>query len=198
MPVTLDLSTLPEPLRVLVQSVMIERESLRAERELSRAEQRRLGRENELLKERIRLLLLSKYGSKSEKLSDAQLNLLELEPGVTREEVTSEAAQPAREKKLKARSHAHGRGVLPAHLPRVEEIVRVPEQERHCPTCQCPKCCIGYDVAEVLDMKPVELFVRVIKTEKLACPGASGKRSGLRGGGGAHRCGRQTFRWVPD
>jgi len=163
MPATLDLSTLAEPLRVLVQSVMVERDD-------SRAEQRRLECEVKLLKEHIRLLLLSRYGGKSEKLSDAQLNLLEQEPGVTREEVVGEAAQPAREKKLKSRSHPHGRAPLPAHLPRVEQIISVPEDQRHCPTCQCPKCCIGYDMAEVLDMKPVELFVRVVKTEKLACP----------------------------
>jgi transposase len=160
MPAALDLSMLSEPLRIVVQSVLIK----------GAAEQRRLEQENKLLKEHIRLLLLSKYGGKSEKLSDAQLALLELEPGVTREEVASEAAQPAREKKLTSRPAPHGREPLPAHLPRVEEIVRVPEDQRHCPTCHCLKCCIGYDVAEVLDMKPVELFVRMIKTEKLACP----------------------------
>ena len=177
MPATLDLNLLAEPLRGVVQSVLIERDEFRAEREAARqqredfqAEQRRLLQENKLLKERIRLLLLSKYGSKSEKLSDAQLSLLELEPGVTREEVAAEAAQPAREKQLKRRPAPHGRAPLPAHLPRIEEIVRVPDDQRHCETCCCPKCCIGYDVAEVLDLKPVELFVRVIKTEKLACP----------------------------
>lgn len=159
MPATLDLATLPEPLRIVVESLL----------SASKAEQRRLEQENRLLKEHLRLLLLSKYGTKSEKLSDAQLSLLETEPGVTREEVGSEAAQPKREKLLKPRA-THGRAPLPAHLPRVEEIVRVPETERHCATCGCAKCSIGHDVAEVLDLKPVELFVRVIKTEKLACP----------------------------
>jgi transposase len=177
MPAAFDISMLPEPLRALVQSVLAERDQFCAEREAARqqrddwaAEQRRLEQEIKLLKERIRLLLLSKYGSKSEKLSAAQLSLLELEPGVTREEIAGEAAQPARQKKLPSRPVPHGRAPLPAHLPRVEEIVRVPEAQRHCPTCQCPKCCLGYDVSEVLDLKPVELFVRVIKTEKLACP----------------------------
>lgn len=160
MPAALDLSTLPEPLRIVVESLL----------SASKAERHRLEQENKLLKEHIRLLLLSKYGSKSEKLSEAQLSLLEQEPGVASEEVASEAAQPAREKKPRKRSAPHGRAPLPAHLPRVEELVLVPEQERHCATCNCPKCCIGYDVSEVLDMKPVELFVRVIKTEKLACP----------------------------
>jgi hypothetical protein len=42
----------------------------------------------------------------------------------------------------------------------VEEIVRVPDDQRHCPTCQCHECCLGYDVSEVLDLKPADLFVR--------------------------------------
>jgi hypothetical protein len=140
------------------------------ERDEARLEHRRVEVENKLLKERIRLLLLSKYGPKAEQLSDAQLSLLELEPGVTREEVATEAAQPAREKQLRRQSAPHGRSPLPAHLPRVEEIILVPANERHCATCGCAKCVIGHDVTEVLDIKPVELFVRVIKREKLACP----------------------------
>jgi transposase len=47
----------------------------------------------------------------------------------------------------------------------------VPADQRHCATCACPKCALGYDVTEGLDLKPVERFVRVIKREKLACPG---------------------------
>jgi transposase len=177
MPATPDLSTLSAPLRAVFQSVLGERdeareqrEKFRAEGEIAESERRRLLVEVRLLKEAIRLLRLAKYGPKSEKLSDAQLNLLEAEPGVAREEIAAEAAQPKREKLLKPRPAPHGRAPLPAHLPRVGEIIRVPDGERHCATCGCPKCCIGHDVAEVLDIKPVELFVRVIKTEKLACP----------------------------
>ena len=43
------------------------------ERDEARLEHRRVAVENKLLKERIRLLLLSKYGPKAEQLSDAQL-----------------------------------------------------------------------------------------------------------------------------
>lgn len=160
---TLDLNTLSEPLRAVFQSVLGERDEAESER-------RRLTLEVKLLKEAIRLLRLKKYGPKSEQLSDAQLALLELEPGVTREEVATEAAQPAREKKLVRAAAPHGRAPLPAHLPRVEDIISVPAAERHCATCGGPKCVIGHDVTEVLDLKPVELFVRVIKREKLACP----------------------------
>jgi transposase len=163
MAATLDLHTLSEPLRAVFQSVLGERDAAESER-------RRLTIENKLLKEAIRLLRLKQYGAKSEQLSDAQLALLELEPGVTREEVAAEAAQPAREKKLTRVAAPHGRDPLPAHLPRVEEIISVPDDQRHCVTCGCPKCSIGHDVTEVLDLKPVELFVRVVKREKLACP----------------------------
>lgn len=163
MPVTLDLNTLSQPLREVFQGIVGERDD-------ARLEHRRLEVEVKLLKERIRLLVLSKYGPKAEQLSDAQLSLLELEPGVTREEVATEAAQPARDKQLRRQSAPHGRSPLPAHLPRVEEIIPVPADQRHCATCGCAKCVIGHDVTEVLDIKPVELFVRVIKREKLACP----------------------------
>ena len=177
MAATLDLNTLSEPLRAVFQSVLGERdearhqrEKFRAERDEAESERRRLTIEVKLLNEAIRLLRLDKYGPKSEKLSDAQLALLDLEPGVTREEVAAEAAQPAREKKLPRAAAPHGRAPLPAHLPRVEELIPVPADQRHCATCGCPKCAIGHDVTEVLDLKPVELFVRVIKREKLACP----------------------------
>lgn len=43
------------------------------------------------LEERLRLQLIAKYGPASEKLSDAQLTLLELEPGVSNMEVQAES-----------------------------------------------------------------------------------------------------------
>lgn len=170
MAATLDLNTLPEPLRAVFAGVLGERDDARQQQAIAESERRRLTIENKLLNEAIRLLRLDKYGPKSEQLSDAQLALLELEPGVTREEVAAEAARPAREKKLARAPGAHGRTPLPAHLPRIEEIIAVPAEQRHCATCGGPKCALGHDVTEVLDLKPVELFVRVIKREKLACP----------------------------
>lgn len=171
MPATLDLNTLSEPLRAVFQRVVGESEKFRVERDVAETERLRLTLENKLLKEAIRLLRLAKYGPKAEQLSDRQLTLLDQEPGVTRAEVETEAAQPAHEKKLPRRIAApHGRQPLPAHLPRVEEVIRVPASERHCATCGCAKGALGFDVTEVLDLEPVKLFVRVIKREKLVCP----------------------------
>src|SRR5258708_23542459 len=44
-----------------------------------------------VLEERLRLVRIEKYGPGSEKLSDAQLQLLELEPGVSSAKVKAES-----------------------------------------------------------------------------------------------------------
>ena len=80
----------------------------------------------QVLEERLRLRRIAKYGPGSEKLSNLQLQLLEEEPAVSREEVQAESQREALpkpdEKKRQRRAHP-GRQALPAHLPRVEKIV---------------------------------------------------------------------------
>ena len=99
--------------------------------------------------EHQRLLILelrrSRYGAKGEKLSTLQLDLLDLEPGVSAQEVEAEAGQadpavsseesskatedsksPA--KKRYNKSHP-GRVKLPAHLPRVERVLECTPEE---------------------------------------------------------------------
>ena len=51
----------------------------------------------QVLEERLRLQLIAKYGPASEKLNEAQLELLEQEPGVSYSEVEAEGerAEPA-------------------------------------------------------------------------------------------------------
>jgi hypothetical protein len=44
-----------------------------------------------VLEEKLRLIRIEKYGPGSEKLSDAQLELLELEPGVSSAEIKAES-----------------------------------------------------------------------------------------------------------
>src|SRR5260370_29243242 len=79
----------------------------------------------QVLEEKLRLQRIAKYGPGSEKLSNLQLELLELEPGVSNTEVTAEserdALQPTSEKK-KRRKHP-GRQTLPATLSRVERVI---------------------------------------------------------------------------
>lgn len=120
-----------------------------------------------------RKLLLAKYGPSSEKLSDEQLSLLELEPGVSSEEVKGEAERGEDEfqqaKRKRERKPHPGRQALPENLPRVEEIVPVPAAQCLCGKCGSEMPVIGYEQSEQLDVKPAEYFVRVVKREKRAC-----------------------------
>jgi transposase len=88
-----------------------------------------------LLEERLRLVRIAKYGPGSEKLSDAQLELLELEPGVSTVEVQAESERPPVQPSTKTKRPHPGRQELPANLPRVERVLTcTPEQ------CVCQGC----------------------------------------------------------
>src|SRR4029077_15649571 len=89
-----------------------------------------------VLEERLRLRRIEKYGAGSEKLSNLQLELLEEEPGVSQAEVEAESERPPLngessdvviQRKGKAKKHP-GRQTLPAHLPRVEQVIACPTE----------------------------------------------------------------------
>lgn len=128
----------------------------------------------QVLEERLRQKRIEKYGPGSEKLSNLQLELLEHEPGVSNVEVAAESERETLpgssqdEKKKKRRPHP-GRQKLPAGLPRVEKIVACTPEQCKCGSCGAETKVIGYEVSEVLDVKPAEYFVQVLKREKRAC-----------------------------
>ena len=108
-------------------------------------------------------------GPAGEGLSDAQLELLELEPGVSRAEVEAESQREQLELPLKKARQHPGRQELPAELPRVEQIVACSAQQCVCGQCGQETVVIGYESAEQLDVEPAKYFVRVTKREKRAC-----------------------------
>src|SRR5579863_8061936 len=59
------------------------------------------------------------------------------------------------------------RGALPTHLPRIEVVIDV--DDRHCPCCAGALHKIGEDVAERLDVIPLQFRVLVIRRPKYAC-----------------------------
>src|SRR6516162_4961899 len=113
-----------------------------------------------VLEERLRLVRIEKYGPGSEKLSDAQLELLELEPGVSSAEVEAESQRDQLQLPLRGARKHPGRQELPAELPRIEQILAcAPEQ------CVCGKCGkqtdpIGYESSEQLDVEREEQGVQ--------------------------------------
>jgi transposase len=125
------------------------------------------------LEERLRQHLIARYGKRSETLSDLQLQLLDLEPGVSSEEIEAESERepiPARTSAQIRRQHP-GRQTLPAHLERVEQIVACTAEQCTCGQCGKETTVIGYEETEVLDVRPAEYFVTVIQREKRACKG---------------------------
>jgi transposase len=126
----------------------------------------------QVLEERLRRQRIAKYGPGSEKLSDEQLELLELEPGVSNVEVNAESQRDPlpRSSRQRPRSKHPGRQELPAHLPRVERILPCTPEQEICQICDKETVVIGYDESERLDVEPAKYFVEVTKREKRACP----------------------------
>jgi transposase len=145
-------------------------------RELQRAELK-----IQALQERLRLELIRKYGPKSEKLSDAQLLLLDLEPGVSAAEAEAESNReplppaspfPTQAKNRKSGKHP-GRQELPASLPRVEKLIPCTPEQCVCKACGKDTVVIGYERSEQLDVEPAQYFVVVTRREKRACKGCA-------------------------
>jgi len=131
--------------------------------------ERRYEKENELLREQIRLLQAQMFGKKSEKgLSDSgalQILLFDMpEPEVEEEE---EVEVPSHKRKKP------GRKKLPDTLPRVEVVHDIDETEKLC-GCGEQLERIGEDVSEKLDIVPA--VIRVIKhiRPKYACKHCEG------------------------
>jgi transposase len=125
----------------------------------------------QVLEEQLRLQRLQKYGPGSEKLSNAQMDLLELEPGVSNLEVQAESEReslPAPTKRARPRRHP-GRQELPADLPRVERVIMCTPEQCNCKNCGQPMTVIGHDQSEQLDVEPARYFVLVTQREKRAC-----------------------------
>jgi len=130
--------------------------------------------ENNLLREALRLERIKKFGPRSEKLSDDQLQLLEGEPSVRTEEVEQESLEceldrPAGVRRQPKRKAHPGRLELPPELPRREEVMACPQDRCTCGQCGRPTEVIGYETAQELDVEAPKYFVRVIKREKRAC-----------------------------
>ena len=161
-------AALPEPLwQKLNGSLQRDQQRLRSTEERLRLAEYKV----RLLEERLRLIRLNKYGPGSEKLSDAQLALLEVEPGVSVAEVAAEGQReplpPPRPAKP-ARPHP-GRQQLPAHLPRVERVIACTPEQCVCGRCGRSTRVIGYEQSEHLDVEPAKYVVVVTKREKRAC-----------------------------
>ncbi|WP_234908562.1 IS66 family transposase, partial [Rhizobium rhizogenes] len=106
------------------------------------------------------------FGRKSEKADPEQFDLAleDLETAIAAVHAEDEADGPSGKQQAKPR--AANRGSLPAHLPRIEEII---EPESLICACGGGLHCIGEDVSERLDVVPAQFRVIVTRRPKYAC-----------------------------
>ena len=123
----------------------------------------------QVLEERLRLLRIEKYGAGGEKLSQAQMQLFELEPVVSEVIEQAESEHTPVHRSTKKSGKHPGRQELPANLPRVERILPCALDQRVCKLCGKETVVIGYEESSQLDVEPAKYFVLVTKREKRAC-----------------------------
>ena len=153
-----NLPTDPEALRAL----------LIAERAQHAAEMAQVGSERDRLRAIIVALQRHRFGRRSERLDPDQLALAleDLQQSLAAAEAQEERTA-AQEQNRPVRRRKINRGALPAHLPRFEVVVDV--ADRTCPCCAGELHRIGEDVAERLDVIPLQFRVLMIRRPKYAC-----------------------------
>ena len=165
----------PETLRALLLAAWSERDAaaaardaLAAERDGVVAERDALAAQNERLRHFLLKLRRMQFGPRSERLPEDQLQLAfeEVEASLAGNEAEAEKRSPELRRRRAARRRA-GRGRLPAHLPRIEQVL-LPESTA-CPCCRGEMAEIGADTAERLDVIPARFRVLVTKRPKFAC-----------------------------
>jgi transposase len=164
-----DTPTLPEDpagLRALLLETLVKCDMLSAERDA-------LAVRNEQLHHLLAKLQRRQFGRKSEQLPEDQLLFAFEEIEATLAENAADAGKqsPAPRDQRRKRRRA-GRGRLPTHLPRIDQVLT--PQATACPCCQGPLSEIGVDAAERLDVIPAQFRVIVTKRPKLACRACRG------------------------
>jgi transposase len=137
------------------------------------AEQKKTISQKELLikkqKEDIALLLQHIYAASSEKnvLKEKVPEQMDLwgEEVLQTKETPKENVSYSRKK----RSKDQNRKPLPESLPRIEDVIEIPESERTCMECNSELKEISEDKSEELVYIPAKVYVRVIRRKKYAC-----------------------------
>jgi transposase len=166
-----DTPTLPEDpaaLRALLLETLAKYDTLNAKLGSIAAERDALAARNGQLHHLLLKLRRRQFGRKSEQLPEEQLLFAFEEIEATLAENAAEAGQqsPVLRDQQRKRRRA-GRGRLPAHLPRIEQVLA--PAATVCPCCQGALVEIGVDAAERLDVIPAQFRVLVTKRPKLAC-----------------------------
>jgi transposase len=170
----------PDQLRAIIAQMAAEKDErerrVEAELQARDAELRvrnetieKLDRKIELLLERLELLRHQRFGPKADRVAREQLALFdEAELNVLIEELDAQIAEakaPPRSERTEPKQTPK-RKPLPAHLPRVERILDLPEEEQAAIAATHVR--IGFDESEQLGVLPKQYYVIKIKRAKYA------------------------------
>jgi len=152
-------------MRVLAEPLPDDPEALKA---LLIAERAAHAAETERLTQIIKELQRHRFGRRAESLplDQLELGLEDVQQTEAEAEAAAEAVDPARRTATTTKRRMN-RGSLPAHLPRIEQLVDI--EDKTCPGCAGALHRIGEDVAERLDVIPARFQVLVVRRPKYAC-----------------------------
>jgi transposase len=124
--------------------------------------------ENERLRQIIKELQRHRFGRRAESLPVDQLLLgLEEAEQIEAEGFAAEDTGDPAKREARARKRRANRGALPAHLPRIEQVIDIPD--KICPCCKGMMHVMGEDRSERLDIVPAQFRVIVTRRPKYAC-----------------------------
>ena len=111
------------------------------------------------------------YGPRTEKFDPTELllfgvNVAEQVP-VDDKVVEAESGEKLRTRRIN--HHKHGRRKLPEHLPRIEIIHDLSDEQKTCPCCGEQRTCIGSETSEQLEYVPASFKVLKHVRHKYAC-----------------------------
>jgi transposase len=122
--------------------------------------------ENQYLQEKLKLALFRQFGRHAEKFAgEGQLPLFDA--GEAAAPAASEQAEE-RETVKSCRRAKRGRKLIDENIPRVDEIIDIPETEKQC-ACGSPLVCIGEDITERLVIIPEQVYALRYHVKKYAC-----------------------------
>jgi transposase len=121
------------------------------------------------LQDIIDLLKRKYYAPQSEVVSSDQLGLFNEIEEIEAENGDDEG-QPEEKETITYDRRKNKRAKVPAHLPRVEVIIDIPDEEKFCPQDGKALKRIGEEISEELEIIPAKVFVKRTIRPKYSCP----------------------------
>jgi transposase len=163
---------LPNDLAELKRLLQLERaEHARRIEQIKREAAERIVAMQQQHKAEIDSILRRFYGPRSEKFDPTELLLfgvnvaeqVPVDPAV----VEAESGEKLTTRRIN--HHKHGRRKLPEHLPRIEVVHDLTDEQKKCPCCGEMRACIGRETSEQLEYVPASLKVPKHVRHKYAC-----------------------------